>query len=306
MLGAIRLVAILAVIVVAVAAIRLIFSLYKNWDVTVEDRKKAITMAIIGAVILCGLVGLYIKVATLWPGNIWVSAALLFSAIVILAGIETAHKEYKSIKKRNMELLEILICVMEAGDPNLDGHSLHVHYLTMIMYEYLPPLYREKINEENLKYASLFLDMGKLGIPRSIISKPGKLTAEEMAVMKRHPEICTKILAPVCSFPVIADWILYHHERVDGKGYHGLKGDEIPLASRMIAVADTYSALTMDRTYKASMNYDDAIIELKQAAGTQLDEELVKCFCEIPRHLIDESMKKVQEITDRYKDEHFR
>ena len=306
MIGLTHVLMAIAIVMLIITSVRLLFILYKNWDVTLHNRKRAVMRAVAEAVTVAVLVWLYIRVSMLWPANIWVSAALLVSSIVICIGVETSHIEYRKIKDRNMELLGTLICVMEAGDPNLDGHSLYVHNLSMVIYEYLPPLYKEQINEENLKYASLFLDMGKLGIPREIISKPGKLTSEEMAVMRRHPEICTKILAPVCSFPIIADWILYHHERVDGKGYHGLKGNEIPLASRLMAVADTYSALTMDRTYKASMLHEDAIIELKQAAGSQLDEELVKIFCEIPKHRIEECLTKVVEITDRYKDEHFR
>ncbi|MBR5896900.1 MAG: HD domain-containing protein [Lachnospiraceae bacterium] len=306
MIGLTHVLMAIAIVMLVITSIRLLFILYKNWDVTLHNRKKAVLRAVAEAVTVAVLVWLYIRVSMLWPANIWVSVALLVSSIVICIGVETSHIEYRKIKDRNMELLGTLICVMEAGDPNLDGHSLYVHNLSMVMYEYLPPLYKQQINEENLKYASLFLDMGKLGIPRDIISKPGKLTEEEMAVMRRHPEICTKILAPVCSFPIIADWILYHHERVDGKGYHGLKGNEIPLASRLMAIADTYSALTMDRTYKASMLHEDAIIELKQAAGAQLDEELVKIFCEIPKHRIEECLTKVTEITDRYKDEHFR
>ena len=295
-----------AIIVLIVAAARLCFALYKNWDVTIHNRKLALFTAFVGAVALCTLVWLYVRVFVLWPGNIRVSIALLVSSVIIFLGIENSNREYKKIKERNMELLGTLICVMEAGDPNLDGHSLYVHYLTLTMYDYLPAFYREQINLEDLKYASLFLDMGKLGIPREITAKPGKLTTDEMAIMKRHPEIATKILKPVCSFEHISDWILYHHERVDGKGYHGLKGDDIPYAARMIAVADTYSALTMNRTYKASLNHEDAIIELKQAAGAQLDEELVNIFCKIPKYRIEDCFKKVQDITDRYKDEHFR
>ncbi|MBR1524137.1 MAG: HD domain-containing protein [Lachnospiraceae bacterium] len=293
------LIILLTTLVYCVAMIR------RHWDVLIKDRSFLITEISIEIVLLLFLLVAYYQVYKLWPGNLWVGLALFSASVLAFYEAFMAFTKARRIKERAMELLETLICVMEAGDPNLDGHSLHVHNLVSVFYDYLPPIYQQKLNYENLRYASLFLDMGKLGIPRSILTKSGKLTKDEMELMRRHPEICVNILGPVGSFSMISDWILYHHERVDGKGYHGLKGDEIPLASRVIAIADTYSALTMDRTYKASLPYDEAIIELRQTAGTQLDAELVGYFCEIPKHRIEECLISVRQITARYQDEHF-
>ncbi|MCR5748415.1 MAG: HD domain-containing protein [Lachnospiraceae bacterium] len=279
--------------------------LRRNWDVLIQNRKKlALEVAGMSVMMILQVIA-YSNVYASGIDNEWVGITCLIASLLLLLAWIMLFVKVRHMKQRSMELLETLICVMEAGDPNLDGHSLHVHNLVELFYDYLPSKYQQQINYENLKYASLFLDMGKLGIPRKILTKSGKLTAEEMALMKRHPEICVKIVEPLSSFSMISSWILYHHERVDGKGYHGLKGNEIPLASRIITIADTYSALTMDRTYKASMTYDDAVIELRQAAGTQLDEELVGYFCEIPKHRIEECMMPVRKIMKRYHDEHF-
>jgi len=104
-----------------------------------------------------------------------------------------AFVQMKGISIVSMEILERLVGVIEAGDENLDGHSLHVQNLTMLIYDYLPLSARAKINPMNLQYASLFLDIGKLGIPRSIINKRGKLLPEEKELIQKHPEICVEI-----------------------------------------------------------------------------------------------------------------
>ena len=115
--------------------------------------------------------------------------------------------------------------------------------------------------------------------------------------MKKHPSIGVQILEPLSSFKHIMPWIMYHHERIDGKGYYGLKGDEIPLASRIIAVADTYSAITMRRSYKAPHTHEEAIKMMKEAAGTQLDEELVEIFAQIPKEKVMKCTAKILDIT---------
>ncbi|MBQ7583088.1 MAG: HD domain-containing protein [Lachnospiraceae bacterium] len=209
-------------------------------------------------------------------------------------------------RRISIEIIEMLIGVIEAGDSNLDGHSLHVHNLTMLLYDYLPLSYKIRVNAMDLEYASLLLDIGKLGVSRSILNKSGKLKGEEWEAMKRHPEIGVKILASVRYFDKLSDWVMYHHERVDGRGYYRLKGDQIPLASRIMAVADTYSAITMTRSYKPAYTYEDAIAELKLVAGSQLDEKLVRIFCNIPINRIASCMEDVKRRMARYSDESFR
>ena len=207
----------------------------------------------------------------------------------------------RGIANCTMETLETLVGVIEAGDENLDGHSLHVQNLTMLIYDYLPIFYRAKINPVNLQYASLLLDVGKLGIPREIIDKKGKLLPRERELVQKHPEICAEIFEHIPSFKTVTKWVKFHHERVDGNGYYHLKGDEIPLASRILALADTYSAITMDRSYRASLPYENAISELRLVAGSQLDSELVEIFCSIPKRKISACVLDVRERMKKYK-----
>ena len=289
---------------ITILVINVVYSLImvrKNWDVFIKDKKLLIVqVAIIIIAIFILVIICYCTYLQRIP-NLLLSEVILVSAVVILLESIVAFDKIRSIKECCMEILEMVICVTEANDPNLSGHSLYVHNIVSVFYDYLPSNIQKNINIENIKYASLFIDLGKLGIPRSIISKSGKLTASEMQLMQRHPELCTKMLGPISSFDMIKDWILYHHERVDGSGYYRLKGDEIPIASRIIAIADTYSALTMDRTYRPSLSHDEAIMEIRQASGTQFDTRLVECFCEIPTHRLVECMEAVTRINARYK-----
>ena len=217
-----------------------------------------------------------------------------------------AINRFSKSRRISVEIIEMLIGVIEAGDSNLDGHSLHVHNLTMLLYDYLPFSYKIKVNATDLEYASLLLDIGKLGVSRNILNKSGKLGKEEWSSMRRHPEIGVKILGSVGYFERITDWVLYHPERVDGSGYYKLKGEQIPLASRIMAVADTYSAITMTRSYKPAYSYEDAIAELKLVSGTQLDEKLVRIFCDIPINRISSCIEDVQQKMAIYSSESFR
>ncbi len=191
-----------------------------------------------------------------------------------------------AVKENTMGMAAALSTVIEARDPELKGHSRHVQRLVNVLYDALPNHMRKQINRTNLKYAALFHDLGKLGVPESILNKPEKLTPEEWNVVLQHPHIGVQILGPVANFDAISDWILYHHERIDGQGYYGLAGDDIPLGARVIAVADSFSAMFMRRPYTDASNYESCIEELRNAAGTQLDAEIVKIFCTIPRENI--------------------
>lgn len=231
---------------------------------------------------------------------------LLCIAITFYIMLAWGFIQMRGISALSMEILERLVGVIEAGDENLDGHSLHVQNLTMLIYDYLPLSERIKLNPMNLQYASLLLDIGKLGIPRSIINKKGKLLPEERELIQKHPEICMEILSSIPSLKTITFWIKYHHERVDGAGYYHLKGEEIPLASRILAIADTYSAITMDRSYRPSLPYENAISELRLVAGKQLDGELVELFCSIPKSKITVCMNDVRNRMKKYQSGTFR
>jgi HD-GYP domain-containing protein (c-di-GMP phosphodiesterase class II) len=208
--------------------------------------------------------------------------------------------KYFNEKIMSIKLLEILVGIIEAGNHNLDGHSLHVHNLVMVMYMFLPYSLKIRVRQKDLHYATLLLDIGKLGIPREILERAGKLEGEEWELIRKHPDIGVEILEDIPGFSRVKEYIKYHHERIDGKGYHQLTGDQIPLGAKMIAVADAYSAMTMNRSYKAHLPYAEATSELRMAAGTQLDDELVKIFCSIPMSKVDACLEDVRMKMGKY------
>jgi diguanylate cyclase (GGDEF)-like protein len=131
---------------------------------------------------------------------------------------------------------------------------------------------------ENLMLAGILHDVGKVGIPSSIVMKPGPLTPAEWQEMRKHAEIGASMLGGV-NLPQIAEWVRDHHERPDGLGYpRGLSGQEIPLEARILAVADAYEAMTHDRVYRPALGPSAARRELEQGAGSQFDDEVVDAF----------------------------
>ncbi|RME80276.1 MAG: HD domain-containing protein [Planctomycetota bacterium] len=173
-----------------------------------------------------------------------------------------------------VELAEICIRFLEEKDPYTHGHSLRVmKYADTIAREYKLPAHARR----ELKICSLLHDIGKVIIKDSILSKPGRLTDYEFKIMQMHPQIGSNITEKIGKH--FAEKILYHHERYDGKGYPaGLKGDEIPLISRIIAIADAFDAMTSRRSYRNSMTVEKALEEIQRNGGTQFDPSLVECL----------------------------
>jgi diguanylate cyclase (GGDEF)-like protein len=131
---------------------------------------------------------------------------------------------------------------------------------------------------ELVRLAGSLHDLGKLAIPEEILRKPGPLNESELLVLRRHPQIGFRILRSLGVEPV-STWVLHHHERWDGRGYpHGLGGEEIPLGSRILFVADAYDAMTSDRIYQEHVAHEDAVAELERCAGTQFDPQVVAVF----------------------------
>ncbi len=273
--------------------IRCAYFAFMRKDVIMNSRivDRVMTVVVFALIILFTVS--YYMVFQLRLGSLLVGILLFFGAVFVAIMLHWIIGITYSVKGRALQISGSLIGIMESRDVKLDGHSVHIARLVSVFYEYLPVRYKRAINPENLKYAALFHDIGKLGVPEEILHKAGKLTPEEWALMKRHPQISTEILKPLKAFEPILDWILYHHERMDGQGYYGLKGDEIPVASRMLAIADTFSAVTVNKSYKPARTYEDGIMTVKMASGTQLDPELVEVFCNIPKHKIENCAAEV-------------
>ena len=138
-----------------------------------------------------------------------------------------------------------------------------------------------EIEVSKLKVVGLFHDIGKIAIKERILNKPGKLTGQERAEIERHPDIGFRILNPSHEMSQVADCIVAHHERWDGTGYpKGLKGEAIPIDARIIALADSYDAMTSERPYRMALNEKDVLAEIQENAGTQFDPEITRIFIE--------------------------
>jgi HD-GYP domain-containing protein (c-di-GMP phosphodiesterase class II) len=134
---------------------------------------------------------------------------------------------------------------------------------------------------ERVRLAGILHDVGKVGVPDSVLKKPGPLSEEEWSLMRKHPEIAARILEGA-DMDDIREWVLAHQERPDGGGYpQGLKGDQIPLEARILAVADAYEAMTSDRVYRPALSSEAAQTELLQCAGTQFDPSVVSAFLKL-------------------------
>ena len=190
--------------------------------------------------------------------------------------------ELSRLNRLTSEVIWALASAVDAKDPYTNGHSGRVaDYSWMIAKK----LGKDKCYQRELYYVALLHDIGKIGIPDAVLTKPARLTDEEYMQIRNHPVIGSMILDGITTIPSIATGAKYHHERYDGKGYpDGLSGEQIPEMARIIAVADTYDAMTSRRTYKKVITQAEARAELERSMGTQLDPEITRVMLE----LIDE------------------
>ena len=284
----------LPVILIVLGAILMVFNilwylnfLHSTHDVLSAGGKIDIINRFSGLILLVFFLVGYIFIAFQSP-ELMMALVLFFGSIFVSIVLIIMFKLINTTKKRSLDITETLINIIDARDPNLNGHSVHVQRLSMLLYNHLPHHIKSQINPISLSYASLIHDIGKLGVPESILNKPAKLTDEEWEIMKKHPEIGIKLLKPINTFDEINDWIYCHHERIDGNGYYKIKADKIPLAAKIISIADAYSAITMRRSYKDPRTHEEAIAILKDGANKQFDEELVDIFVSIPKEQLEE------------------
>ncbi len=191
------------------------------------------------------------------------------------------------IQTLSVEVMEALAHTIDAKDEYTRGHSIRVaRYSRMIASK----MGLSSEQSENIYYMGLLHDIGKIGVPNEIINKPGKLTDEEFGQIRKHPVTGFDILAEIKSRPSLSIGARWHHERVDGKGYPDHKsGEEIPIEARIIAVADSYDAMTSNRSYRQYLPQDVVRSEIENNIGSQFDEMAAKCMLQI----IDEDTEYV-------------
>jgi response regulator RpfG family c-di-GMP phosphodiesterase len=183
---------------------------------------------------------------------------------------------FRNLQDSFQQTIQGFARAMEAKDPYTRGHSDRVMmYAEMIARG----LGLAEAEQRKLCTAALMHDVGKIGIPLDALNKPQKLTREEYEVFKQHPDKGRRILEPIEFLRDVVPAVLHHHEQFDGTGYpRGLKGEAIPLHARILAVADTYDAMTSDRAYRKALSHEIAIAELRRCAGTQFDPRIVAVF----------------------------
>ena len=175
-----------------------------------------------------------------------------------------------------LEALKAIIYGLEEKDNYTHGHSIRVTEYAVVLAVALN-LDDKSIREVEL--CGLFHDIGKIGIPDSVLLKPARLTKAEFEIMKSHPVRSAKIIEKIKALHNLIPGIKHHHERYDGLGYpEGLIGEEIPLYARIILIADTYDAMTSTRPYRLALGKEVAFEELRKCAGTQFDPNLVEIF----------------------------
>ena len=201
----------------------------------------------------------------------------------------------ENLEKSYLESIEMLRYTVEAKDTYTRGHSDRVAEYSVLLGNYLG------LSENDLhilKIGGIFHDIGKIGIPDSILQKETKLNDDEYSQIKNHPSIGKHILSNASIFQDIIPIVYHHHEKYDGHGYPtGLAGEEIPLFARIAAVADAFDAMTSRRSYRDSLPLDVVKQELQKNSGTQFDPKLVKVFLDILNNHYDE----IQKIQDKYK-----
>ena len=202
---------------------------------------------------------------------------------------EELEKRRRQTEKMSLQLIRTLSMTIEAKNEYSKGHSYRVaQYAGMIARE----LGWSSKEIRNLKNAAYVHDVGRVGIPDSILNKPSKLTEEEYALVKAHTVIGADILKDITVIEHAAEVARFHHERYDGKGYpDGLKGEEIPIQARIVAVADRYDAMNTRRIYRSALSQEQILEELTDNRGTQFDPVIVDTFV----RLLEEGKVKIEE-----------
>jgi len=234
-----------------------------------ENYKNIITLALVSRDQVLGFL-------TLYSNSSFANLDYLTIYCNYLAAQMSVVRLYEEAKELCFSITQALVMAIEAKDSYTAGHSMRV---TGIAENIGQKLGFSQEQLERLRKAALLHDIGKIGIPEKILNKPGKLLPEEYREIQNHPEIGLEIIKPIEQMRDIFEIIYHHHEKYDGTGYPGgLKGEEIPLEARVLAVADAYEAMTSDRAYRKALTKKEAVSEILKQKGQQFDPKVVEAF----------------------------
>jgi HD-GYP domain-containing protein (c-di-GMP phosphodiesterase class II) len=198
-----------------------------------------------------------------------------------LSDVATRGSMLDELRDMLFNTVKSLVAAVDAKDVYTRGHSERVYRLAVAMGQHLALGVAEM---QDLAWAALLHDIGKIAIPEEVLRKTESLTDEDIRAIQAHPVRGERLLQPIAQLAGVLPGIRHHHERVDGRGYPDrLSGEDIPFIARIIAVADTYDALVSTRAYRRARTREYALREIERSAGTQLDEHVVQAFLEIAR-----------------------
>jgi putative nucleotidyltransferase with HDIG domain len=215
--------------------------------------------------------------------------------IALSSNVAMAIRNAQLFKELGLELEEkhrlfihttiALAAAIDAKDHYTHGHTARVTNLSLLLAQRLMQKDKRRYDTqflENLHIAALLHDIGKIGIPESILNKNGQLDDNEKKKMQEHPLVGVNILRPIKELGETISGVKYHHERYDGSGYpEGLKGSQIPLIAAIISLADAYDAMTTDRPYRRALSKEEAKEEIERQSGRQFDPDIVNVFIEL-------------------------
>ena len=217
-------------------------------------------------------------------------AALHEQLVIFARDVSSLYKAERSLARELDEahdgLREMYVATMtslaqvvEAKDATTRGHLDRTHRYGLALAERVDPLLAAR---PEVGYGFFLHDIGKVGVPESVLCKPGPLDDAEWAVMREHPAIGAQIVAPMRFLAGAVEIVRTHHERWDGCGYPlGLRREEIPLAARIFSIADSFDAMTSDRPYRSALPLERALEEIRDGAGTQFDPDVARAFLEL-------------------------
>lgn len=278
-----------------------------------HDRKLILEMGVISAVINLVVIGVHVvqnRITFANSQDIEIQIALIglvfyfsYMAAELYGNIKRTNDSFneelqdktKQISEMAIQTITTIANTIDAKDEYTEGHSNRVAQYSRMLAKKLGKSDKEA---DEIYYIALLHDIGKIGIPDSILNKPGKLTEEEFKMIKQHPSIGGKILRDVKSFPNLEIGAKYHHERFDGRGYpEGLKGEEIPEIARIICVADSFDAMNSNRVYRRHFTKEYIRSEMEHCKGTQFDPKIAQAMIELmDEEALDEIDRRVARI----------
>jgi response regulator RpfG family c-di-GMP phosphodiesterase len=193
------------------------------------------------------------------------------------------RRQTRRVRRTFLSAIDSLVRTMEERDAYTAGHSMRVRHFALAL---ATAVGLDPRRRKSLSIAAKLHDIGKVGVPEAILNKPAALSPEEERVVRDHPVIGERILAPVIRNREVLSAVRGHHERYDGKGYpDGLRGDQTPLLARLISIPDCFDAMTTSRAYRAALPVAQALSIIRDGAGTQFDPDLVRAFLQVAPQL---------------------